>query len=202
LLVRFFRFFFGAGRGGGGGGPVGVFVPPPPPTPSPSEAAEASAAGNAGLSGFVFLFAFVFLDSCFAHGLAAQLDAMGVVHEPVEDAVGDGMPRRSRCVLSDVPYHITQGGVDECVTFPTEDGCHTYLRLFATIGVILRCYQMHRVGHYVPATVKSLRSGCPPRVRQKNLILPEVHTKQLCDGPDIGEFAGSGLRPSRCRRRD
>jgi hypothetical protein len=25
-----------------------------------------------------------------AHGLAAQLDAMSVVHEPVEDAVGDG----------------------------------------------------------------------------------------------------------------
>jgi len=39
------------------------------------------------------------------------------------------MPRRSRCVLSDVPYHITQRGVDKCVTFSTEEDRQTYLRL-------------------------------------------------------------------------
>ena len=68
----------------------GLAFEAPCPTPAPSEAAEASVAGNAGLSGFVFLFAFCFLDSCFAHGLAAQLDAMSIVYEPVEDAVSDG----------------------------------------------------------------------------------------------------------------
>ena len=40
-----------------------------------------------------------------------------------------GMPRRSRCVLSGVPYHITQRGVDKCVTFSTEEDHQTYLRL-------------------------------------------------------------------------
>ena len=39
------------------------------------------------------------------------------------------MPRRSRCVLSGVPYHITQRGVDKCVTFSTEEDRQTYLRL-------------------------------------------------------------------------
>jgi putative transposase len=39
------------------------------------------------------------------------------------------MPRRSRCVLSGVPYHITQRGVDKCVTFSTEEDHQTYLRL-------------------------------------------------------------------------
>jgi putative transposase len=39
------------------------------------------------------------------------------------------MPRRSRCVLSGVPYHITQRGVDRCVTFSGEADNHTYLRL-------------------------------------------------------------------------
>src|ERR1700761_6365115 len=39
------------------------------------------------------------------------------------------MPRRSRCVLTDVPYHITQRGVDKCVTFSSEQDHFTYLRL-------------------------------------------------------------------------
>jgi putative transposase len=39
------------------------------------------------------------------------------------------MPRRSRCVLSGVPYHITQRGVDKCVTFSSEEDRQTYLRL-------------------------------------------------------------------------
>jgi putative transposase len=39
------------------------------------------------------------------------------------------MPRRSRCVLTGVPHHITQRGVDRCVTFSTEEDHQTYLRL-------------------------------------------------------------------------
>lgn len=39
------------------------------------------------------------------------------------------MPRRARCVLSKVPYHITQRGVDKCLTFSTEEDRQTYLRL-------------------------------------------------------------------------
>jgi putative transposase len=39
------------------------------------------------------------------------------------------MPRRSRCVLAGVPYHITQRGVNKSVTFSTEDDHQTYLRL-------------------------------------------------------------------------
>ncbi len=39
------------------------------------------------------------------------------------------MPRRSRCVLAGVPHHITQRGVDKCVTFSTEEDRHTYLQL-------------------------------------------------------------------------
>ena len=39
------------------------------------------------------------------------------------------MPRRSRCVVAGVPHHITQRGVDKCVTFSTEEDRHTYLRL-------------------------------------------------------------------------
>jgi len=92
-IVKLKGFFPSVARlsfGVSGDGGVGLAFKAPCPTPSPSEAAEASVAGNAGLSGFVFLFAFCFLDSCFAHGLAAQLDAMSVVHEPVEDAVSDG----------------------------------------------------------------------------------------------------------------
>ena len=68
----------------------GLAFEAPSPTPAPREAAEASVAGNAGLSGFLFPFAFRVLGSRLAHGLAAQLDAMSVVHEPVEDTVGDG----------------------------------------------------------------------------------------------------------------
>jgi hypothetical protein len=68
----------------------GLAFEAPSPTLSPTEAAEASVASNAGLPGFLFLFAFRFLGSCLAHGLAAQLDTMSVVHEPVEDTVGDG----------------------------------------------------------------------------------------------------------------
>jgi putative transposase len=39
------------------------------------------------------------------------------------------MPRRGRCVLSEVPCHITQRGVDRCETFSTDDDRQTYLRL-------------------------------------------------------------------------
>jgi putative transposase len=39
------------------------------------------------------------------------------------------MPRRGRCVLSEVPCHITQRGVNQCETFSTDDDRQTYLRL-------------------------------------------------------------------------
>ncbi len=67
----------------------GLAIEAPFPTPAPSEAAAASVAGNAGLSGLHFLFAFRFPGSCLSHGLATHLDAIGVVHQPVEDTVGD-----------------------------------------------------------------------------------------------------------------
>jgi putative transposase len=39
------------------------------------------------------------------------------------------MPRRGRCVLTEVPVHITERGVDRCETFSTDDDRQTYLRL-------------------------------------------------------------------------
>jgi putative transposase len=41
------------------------------------------------------------------------------------------MPRRNRCVLPDVPCHITQRGVDRCPTFASFQDRSTYLRLLA-----------------------------------------------------------------------
>ena len=39
------------------------------------------------------------------------------------------MPRRNRCVLPDVPCHITQRGVDRCETFSEDQDRLTYRRL-------------------------------------------------------------------------
>lgn len=39
------------------------------------------------------------------------------------------MPRRNRCVLPDIPCHITQRGVDRCQTFSSDQDRITYLRL-------------------------------------------------------------------------
>jgi putative transposase len=39
------------------------------------------------------------------------------------------LPRRDRCVLPQIPCHITQRGVDRSVTFRDADDRHTYLRL-------------------------------------------------------------------------
>ncbi|MFL6436918.1 MAG: transposase [Terriglobales bacterium] len=39
------------------------------------------------------------------------------------------MPRRERCVLPGVPYHVTQRGVDRQATFSLDEDRHTYLRL-------------------------------------------------------------------------
>jgi len=39
------------------------------------------------------------------------------------------MPRRERCLLPDVPCHVTQRGVDRCETFSSDEDRETYLRL-------------------------------------------------------------------------
>lgn len=39
------------------------------------------------------------------------------------------MPRRARCVLPGMPYHVTQRGVDRRATFSADEDRHTYLRL-------------------------------------------------------------------------
>ena len=39
------------------------------------------------------------------------------------------MPRRERCLLPDVPCHITQRGVDRTTTFSRDEDRETYLRL-------------------------------------------------------------------------
>ena len=39
------------------------------------------------------------------------------------------MPRRERCLLPDVPCHVTQRGVDRRETFSTDEDRQTYLRL-------------------------------------------------------------------------
>jgi putative transposase len=39
------------------------------------------------------------------------------------------MPRRARCVIPGVPYHVTQRGVDRQATFSVDDDRHTYLHL-------------------------------------------------------------------------
>jgi REP-associated tyrosine transposase len=39
------------------------------------------------------------------------------------------MPRRARCVLPGIAYHVTQRGVDRRATFSADEDRHTYLRL-------------------------------------------------------------------------
>ena len=71
----------------------GLAFEAPCPTLAPMETPTAAVATE--LVRFLFLlscfcYAFQLLASCLSHRLSAQLDAMSVVHEPVEDAVGDG----------------------------------------------------------------------------------------------------------------
>jgi len=73
------------------------------------------------------------------------------------------MPRRSRCILPDVPCHITQRGVDRCETFSSVQDRLTYLRLLrenlgdAEVSLLGFCLMTNHV-HLVtlPARADSL----------------------------------------------
>jgi putative transposase len=81
------------------------------------------------------------------------------------------MPRRSRCVLPGVPYHITQRGVDKCVTFSTEEDRHTHVRLLrdnlsdAEVRLLGWCMMMNHV-HLV---------AIPGREDSLGVLLRRVH---------------------------
>ena len=61
------------------------------------------------------------------------------------------MPRRKRCVLPEVPCHITQRGVDRCKTFSEDQDRLTYLRLLqenlddAGVGILGYCLMSNHV---------------------------------------------------------
>jgi REP-associated tyrosine transposase len=73
------------------------------------------------------------------------------------------MPRRNRCVLPDVPCHITQRGVDRCETFSEDQDRLTYLRLVqenlndAGVRILAYCLMTNHVHLIaVPAREDSL----------------------------------------------
>ena len=73
------------------------------------------------------------------------------------------MPRRNRCILPDVPCHITQRGVDRCEVFSSDLDRITYLRLLqenlsdAAVRILGYCLMSNHV-HLVaiPAKEESL----------------------------------------------
>lgn len=70
------------------------------------------------------------------------------------------MPRRARCVLPEVPCHITQRGVDRRETFSSDEDRLTYLRLLrenlaeAGVGLLAWCLMTNHV-HLVAAPARS-----------------------------------------------
>src|SRR6185312_9708960 len=73
------------------------------------------------------------------------------------------MPRRNRCVLPEVPCHITQRGVDRCEVFSEDQDRITYLRLIQenladaavrVLGYCLMSNHVHLIA--VPAREDSL----------------------------------------------
>ncbi|MBZ5584350.1 MAG: transposase [Acidobacteriia bacterium] len=73
------------------------------------------------------------------------------------------MPRRNRCILPDVPCHITQRGVDRRQTFSSSTDRLTYLRLLrdnlpdaevAVLGFCLMTNHVHLIA--VPQRQDSL----------------------------------------------
>ena len=73
------------------------------------------------------------------------------------------MPRRNRCVLPDVPCHVTQRGVDRRETFSEDHDRLTYLRLVqenlhdAGVGILGYCLMTNHVHLItVPAREDSL----------------------------------------------
>jgi len=73
------------------------------------------------------------------------------------------MPRRNRCVLPEVPCHITQRGVDRCETFSEDQDRLTYLRLVqenlndAGVRILAYCLMTNHVHLIaVPAREDSL----------------------------------------------
>jgi putative transposase len=65
------------------------------------------------------------------------------------------MPRRARCVVPGVPYHVPQRGVDRRETFSCDDDRRTYLRLLqenlseAGVRILGWCLMTNHV-HLVP----------------------------------------------------
>ena len=81
------------------------------------------------------------------------------------------MPRRARCVLPEVPCHITQRGVDRRETFSSDEDRRTYLRLLrenlaeAGVSLLAWCLMTNHV-HLV---------GVPARADSLSLLLRRVH---------------------------
>src|SRR5438270_3851341 len=81
------------------------------------------------------------------------------------------MPRRARCVLPGIPYHVTQRGVDGQATFSIDEDRYTYLRLLrenlseAEVRVWAWCLMSNHV-HLVLL---------PGREHSLSLLLRRVH---------------------------
>jgi putative transposase len=81
------------------------------------------------------------------------------------------MPRRGRCVLPEVPCHITQRGVDRRETFSADEDRYTYLRLLrenlsdADVRVLAWCLMTNHL-HLV---------AVPGREDSLNVLLRRVH---------------------------
>ncbi len=81
------------------------------------------------------------------------------------------MPRRNRCVLADVPCHITQRGVDRREVFSAEQDRLTYLRLLqenlsdASVRILGYCLMTNHV-HLI---------ALPAREDSLSILLRRVH---------------------------
>src|SRR5262249_52727427 len=81
------------------------------------------------------------------------------------------MKRRNRCVLPEIPCHITQRGVDRREVFSTDQDRHTYLRLIqenlndAAVRVLGYCLMSNHV-HLV---------AVPAREDSLSILLRRVH---------------------------
>ena len=100
------------------------------------------------------------------------------------------MPRRARCVLPGVPYHVTQRGVDRQATFSLDEDRHTYLRLLrenlseADVRVWGWCLMSNHV-HLIPL---------PGREDSLSLLMRRVH------GRYAQYYNTAGAEPVTCGR--
>src|SRR5262249_47735494 len=107
------------------------------------------------------------------------------------------MPRRARCVLPGIPYHMTQRGVDRRTTFSTDEDRHTYLRLLgenlSQAGV--RPWAWSLISNHVHLVLvpkrrseESLSRALPPRTRT---VRWSITTPAGAEADTCGKIASS-----------